>query len=172
MVAFLYTEGISKQLLIPVVDVLTSPRKKCNLYGATNFIPRESILTSLVLVHAGYLFWHSLNTNYYGTTLGGMPGSFNSSQINACVLGIGVLGPRFIVSSEGLGLHKMLPLRGFEPGTSRMPGKRCTTMLPLGLRGTHICRAVGTMNYQRIMLLLGLLFKLSTCNTILLACIS
>ena len=49
-----------------------------------------------------------------------MPGSFNSSQINACVVGIGVLGPRFIVSSERLGLHKMLPPRGFKPGTSRM----------------------------------------------------
>ena len=30
---------------------------------------------------------------------GGMLGSFNSSQINACIVGIGVLGPRFIVSS-------------------------------------------------------------------------
>ena len=84
-------------------------------------------------MHAGYLFcnWHSLNTNCYGNTFGGMPGSFNSSQINACVVGIGVLGPRFIVSSEGLGLHNMLPPRGFEPGTSRMPGKRCTAMLQL-----------------------------------------
>ena len=27
------------------------------------------------------------------------------NEINACVVGIGVLGPRFIVSSEGLGLH-------------------------------------------------------------------
>ena len=60
------------------------------------------------------------------TTFGEMLGSFNSSQINACVVGIGVLGPRFIVSSEGLGLHKMLPPRGFEPSTSRMPGKHRT----------------------------------------------
>ena len=69
--------------------------------------PRKSVLISLVLVHAGYLFcnWHSLNTNYYGTTLDGMPRSFNSSQINACFVEIGVLGTRFIVSSEGLGLH-------------------------------------------------------------------
>ena len=51
---------------------------------------------------------------------------FNSSQINACIMGIGVLGPRFIVSSEGLGLHKMFPLRGFKPSTSRMPGKHRT----------------------------------------------
>ena len=29
-----------------------------------------------------------------------MPESFNSSHINACVVGIGMLGPRFIVSSE------------------------------------------------------------------------
>ena len=66
------------------------------------------------------------NTNYYGTTFDGMPGSFNSSQINACVVGIGVLGPRLIVSSEGLGMHKMLPPRGFELSTSRMPGKHRT----------------------------------------------
>ena len=26
--------------------------------------------------------WHSLNTNYYGTTFGGVPGSFNSDQID------------------------------------------------------------------------------------------
>ena len=34
--------------------------------------PGKSILTSLVLVHAGYLFcnWHSLNTNYYGPSFG------------------------------------------------------------------------------------------------------
>ena len=61
----------------------------------------------------------------------GRSGSLNSSQINACVVGIEVLGPRFIVSSEGLGLHNILPLRGFEPSTSRMPGKHCTTMLQL-----------------------------------------
>ena len=56
----------------------------------------------------------SLNTNYYRTTFGGMPGSFNFSQINAYIVGIGVLGPQFIVSSEVLGLHKMLSPRGFE----------------------------------------------------------
>ena len=73
-----------------MVDVLASPIRKCNIYGATTFIVRDSILTSLFLVHAGYLFcnWHSLNTNYYGTTLGEMPGTFNSSQINACGVGI------------------------------------------------------------------------------------
>ena len=42
-----------------------------------------------------------------------MPRSFNSLVINACVVEIEVLGPRFIVSSEGLGLHKML-LRGIQ----------------------------------------------------------
>ena len=63
-----------------MINVLTSPRRKCNIYGATTFILKDSILTSLVLVHAGYLFcnWHSLNTNYYGTTFSGMPRSFNS----------------------------------------------------------------------------------------------
>ena len=71
----------------------------------------------------GICLFLTLSQHHYGTTFGGMTGSFNSSQINACVVGIGVLGPRFIVSSEGLGLHKMLPPRGFEPSTSRMPGK-------------------------------------------------
>ena len=124
---FVYRRYPAK-LLIPVVDVPTSPRRKCNIHvydtALQPIYPRDIILTSLVLVHAGYLFcnWHSLNTNYYGTTFGGMPGSFNSSQINAFVVVMGALGPRLIVSSEGLGLRKMLPLRGFEPGTSRMPG--------------------------------------------------
>ena len=67
--------------------------------------------------------WHPLNTNFYGTTFG-MPGSFNFSHINACVMGISVLGPRFI-SSEGLGLYKLFSQRGFEPSTFRTPGKRC-----------------------------------------------
>ena len=35
----------------------------------------------------------------------------------------------FIVSSEGLGLHIMLHPSGFEPGTSRMPGKHRTIRL-------------------------------------------
>ena len=60
-----------------------------------------------------------------------MPGYFIFSHINACIVGRGVLLPQFTVSSEGLGLHKMLPPRGFEPDTSRMSGKRCTTMLQL-----------------------------------------
>ena len=119
-------------LLIPRVDVPTSPERKSNIHVYNTALQpiylRDIILTSLVLVHAGYLFcnWHPLNTNYYGTTFGGI-GSFNSSQINEYVVGIGVLGPRFIVSSEELGLHKMLPPRGFKPGTSRMPDKHCTT---------------------------------------------
>ena len=122
-----------KQLLIPVVNVLTSPRRKCNIMALQSLFPRIVFQWVLVLVHAGFLFcnWHSLNTNYYGTTFSGMPGSFNFSQINACVVGIRVLGPRFIVSSEGLGLHKMFPPRGFELGTSRMPSKCCTTRLQL-----------------------------------------
>ena len=128
VVAFLYTKGIQLTTAHSGGRCSDLTRRKCNIFGATTFIPRESILASLVLVNSGYLFcnWHPLNTNYYGTTFGGMPGSFNSSQINACVVGIGVLGPRFIVSSEGLGLHKMLPPREFEPSTSRMLGKHCT----------------------------------------------
>ena len=119
-------------LLIPVVDVLTSPRRKCNIYGATTFNPRDSILTSLVLVHAGYLFCngHSLNTNYYGTTFGGMSGSFKSSQINACVVGIGVLGPWFIVSSEGLGLSQNVAPEGIR--TRASPPACQASAVPLG----------------------------------------
>ena len=57
MVELLYTEGIQLTVaqLIPVVDVLISPRSKCNIYGATTYITRDSIITSLVLVHANYL---------------------------------------------------------------------------------------------------------------------
>ena len=84
---------------------------------------------SLVLVHAGYLFCngHSLNTNYYGTTFCGMPGSFNSLKINACI--VRIIG--FMVHSlfgrtraaQNVALPPPLTLRGFEPGTYRMPGK-------------------------------------------------
>ena len=123
-------------LLIPGVDFLTSPESKCNIHvydTALYYIyPRNIILTSLVFVHAGYLFcnWHHLNTNYYRTTVCGMPGSFNSSHINACVVVIGVLGPRYIVTFEGLRLYKLLPPRGFELNTSRMPGKHRTSPPP------------------------------------------
>ena len=58
---------------------------------------------------------HSLNTNYYGITFDGVPRSFNSSQINVCLLGIGELGPWFLVSSKGLGLHKILPRGDSSP---------------------------------------------------------
>ena len=94
-----------------MVDVPTSPERKCNIHvydtALQPIYPRDIILASLVLVHAGYLFcnWHPLNTNYYRTPFGWMPGSFNSSQ----PVEISVLGPRFIVSSEGLGLHNCCP---------------------------------------------------------------
>ena len=71
-------------LLIPVVDVPTSSERKFNIHvndtALQPIYPRDIILTSLILVHAGYLFcnWHPLNTNYYGTTFGRMLGSFNS----------------------------------------------------------------------------------------------
>ena len=38
----------------------------------------------------------------------------------------GMLGPRFIVSFEGQGLHKILSPKGLEPDTSCIPGKRRT----------------------------------------------
>ena len=120
------------KLLIPVVDVPASPERKCNIHDTAlqPINPNNIILTSLVLVHAGYLFCncHPLNINYYGTTFYGMPGSFNSSQINVCAVRIGVLGPRFIVSSEGLGLHKMLPRGNSNPAP---PACQASTV-PLG----------------------------------------
>ena len=41
------------------------------------------LFLAIYSVHAGYLFCNrdSLNTTYYGTTFGGVPGSFNSDQI-------------------------------------------------------------------------------------------
>ena len=141
---FVYRRYPAK-LLIPVVDVPTSPERKCNIHVCDTALhpiyPRDIILTSLVLVHAGYLFcnWHPLNTNYYGTTFNGMPESFNTSQINACIVGVGVLGPQLIVSSQGLGLHKMLPQKRFEPSTSRMPGKHCTPRPQLPFMSLILC---------------------------------
>ena len=98
-------------------------------YGMVAFLYTEGI--QLTAAHSGGRCSDLTQEEVQPRTFCGMPGSFNSSHINACVVRKGVLGPRFIVSSEGLGLHKMLPPREFEPGTSRMPGKRCTTMLQL-----------------------------------------
>ena len=112
-----------------MVDVRTSPERMCNIHvydtALQPIYPRDIILASLVLVHAGYLFcnWHPLNTNYYRTPFGWMPGSFNSSQ----PVEIGVLGPRFIVSSEGLELHNCCPK--VKPSICRLLGKRCTPWL-------------------------------------------
>ena len=105
---------------------------KCNIHIYTALLPislSDNILSSLVLVHVGYIFcnWHSLNTNFYGITVYGMPGSFDSSHINAYVVGIRVLGSRSIVSSKGIGLHKLLPRCEFQPCTSSLPGKRFIT---------------------------------------------
>ena len=100
-------------LLIPMVDVTSSPYRKCNIniYDTAQqpIYLRFIMPTSLVLVHADYLFcnWHFPN-KYYGTTIDGMPESFISIQIIACVVDIRVLGPQFMVSSEGLGPHKEL----------------------------------------------------------------
>ena len=40
--------------------------------------------------------------DFFGITFGEMPGYFNSSQINVCIVGIGVLGSRSTVSFERL----------------------------------------------------------------------
>ena len=56
--------------------------------------------------------WHSLNTNYYGTTFGGVPGSFNSDQIE-CMCSQN--RPRFKVPSERLSNEVQVPcLRGLR----------------------------------------------------------
>ena len=82
---------------------------------------------SKVLVHAGYLFCnrHSLNVNYYINYLQWNVRIFEF--LNVCVVEMGMLGPQFIVSSERLLLHKLLPPRGLEQSTSRMPSKRHAT---------------------------------------------
>ena len=76
----------------------------------------------------------------YGTTFDRMSGSFNYSQIIASIVGIGVLAARFIVSSEVLGLHKFLSPRWFEPSTSCMSDKRCTTSNWITI---YCCRETG-----------------------------
>ena len=71
-------------LHIPVVKVATSPERKCNIHVYDTVLqpiyPKNINLMSLVLMHAGYL-----NETAYS----GMPGSFDSSQMLACVMGIG-----------------------------------------------------------------------------------
>ena len=83
----------------------------CLWNGIPNFLYIFFQVMNLVLVHVGYQFynWYSLNTYDYGTIFGGMPGSFNSWQIDAWIVGIVVLWLQFIVSSEGLGINKMMP---------------------------------------------------------------
>ena len=135
---FVYRKYPAK-LLIPVVDAPTSPERKCNIHVYDTALQpinhRDIILTSLVLVHAGYLLcnWNPLNASYHWTTFDGIPGSFNSSQINVCIMRIGVLEPRFIVFSERLGLHKLLPSRGFKPSTSQ------ASAVPLG-HSSPVCQ--------------------------------
>ena len=53
IVVFLSTEGI--QLTAAYSGGRYSDLTQ-DIYGATTFFPRDSILTSLILVHAGYLF--------------------------------------------------------------------------------------------------------------------
>ena len=71
MIVILYTEGIQLRCsfrwsMFPAI----SPERKYNIHVYDTALwpiyPRDIILTSLVLVHAGYLFcnWHYLNNNY------------------------------------------------------------------------------------------------------------
>ena len=46
------------------------------------------------------------NATYYRTSFCELPESFNSSQINASVVGIRMIGPQFIETIKGLGLRK------------------------------------------------------------------
>ena len=72
-----------------------------------------------------FVLVHDIYSTFYTHAL-----SQNSSQINACITRKGVLGPRFIVSSEGLGLHKMLLPMGSEPssrGDSQLQHPACQT---------------------------------------------
>ena len=59
-------------LLIPEVDVPTSLEGKCNICDTAlqPMYHRDINFTSLIFMHAGYLFcnWYFLNTSYYGTT--------------------------------------------------------------------------------------------------------
>ena len=66
-----------------------------------NFFLAHFYSSPVYSVHAVYLFcnWHSLNTNYFGTIFGGVPGSFNSDKIK-CVCSQN--RPWFKVPSEWL----------------------------------------------------------------------
>ena len=137
-------------------------------YSVTTYLPQGHYFQSLV--HAGYLFcnWHPLNTNYYGTNFGRMPWYFDSSQINMCVVRIGVLGPRFIVSSNEYGLHKMLHPRGFEPFTSHMPGKHRTPRprLPLSFYGLIFWKKIDTTILMLILFRASLLSSWELLDTL------
>ena len=59
-------------------------------FSLPTFIPRHLRFACWVSV----CNWHSLNTNYYGTTFGGVPGSFNSEWHWASILGIYCIPPK------------------------------------------------------------------------------
>ena len=75
--------------------------------------PCPLLFLAIYALHAGYLFvTDTLNTNYYGTTFGGVPGSFNSDQIE-CMCSQN--RPRFKVPSERLSNEVQVPcLRGLR----------------------------------------------------------
>ena len=61
--------------------------------------------------------WHSLNANYYGTTFDGVPGSFNSDQIE-CMCSQN--RPRFRFPSKRLSIEAQIPcLKGSATPKSR-----------------------------------------------------
>ena len=110
-----------------MVNVLTSPRRECSIWGSTTFIPEDSILTSLISVHTGYLICSETDT--LSTLIITEKPSIECQDLSiphrSICVSWGYVTTSVIVSYfDGLGLYNMLPPRWFEPSTLRMPGKR------------------------------------------------
>ena len=83
-------------------------------FSLPTFIPRHLRFACWVSV----CIWHSLNTNYYGTTFGGVPGSFNFDQIE-CMCSQN--RPQFKVPSERLSNEVQVPcLRGLRTDQQKL----------------------------------------------------
>ena len=90
------------------------------------FFPCPLLFLAIYALHAGYLF--VTDTNYYGTTFGGVPGSFNSDQIE-CMCSQN--RPRFKVPSERLNNEVQVPcLRGLRTDQQKSGFLLSTTVPP------------------------------------------